>query len=174
MDWDLYRRCRHGNIDRLHATAADPRDLVPQGRGARARGPGRLDDLGGAVTWLAVAIGGAIGSMARYGVGLLVQERFSPARFPVATAAVNLAGCFVIGLLAGLNASDRMTLRVPAREFVFVGLLGGFTTFSAFGLETLTLLRGNAPGVAVANIALQVIGGLVLAWIGYSLGARQG
>jgi CrcB protein len=125
------------------------------------------------VTWLAVAIGGALGSMARYGVGLLVQERFMPARFPMATAIVNLSGCFAIGLLAGLIASDRLTLRVPAREFVFVGLLGGFTTFSAFGLETLTLLRGNAPGVAAANIALQVVGGLAAAWIGYQLGARS-
>jgi len=124
------------------------------------------------VTWLAVALGGALGSMARYGVGQFVQARLMPARFPVATAVVNLSGCFVIGLIAGLIVSDRLTLRVPAREFVLVGLLGGFTTFSAFGLETLTLLRGNAPGVAAANIALQVVGGLAAAWVGYQLGAR--
>ena len=65
-----------------------------------------------------------------------------------------------------------MALRAPARDFVFVGLLGGFTTFSSFGLNTLLLARGGANGPAVLNVALQVVGGLAATWLGYQLGAR--
>ena len=121
---------------------------------------------------MAVAIGGALGSVARYGVGQLLQARGPATRFPLGTLAVNLSGCFVIGLLAGLLASDRLSLRVPGREFVFVGLLGGFTTFSSFGLETLFLARGGSVGTAALNVAVQVGGGLVATWLGYQLGAR--
>ena len=93
-------------------------------------------------------------------------------RFPIATMVVNLAGCLVIGLLAGLLASERITLRPHGREFVFVGLLGGFTTFSTFGLDTLLLSRAHAPGQAALNVALQVVGGLIAVSIGYWLGTR--
>jgi CrcB protein len=75
--------------------------------------------------------------------------------------------------LAGLAASDRFVVRAPMREFVFVGLLGGFTTFSSFGLDTLMLTRGGSLGPAVLNIALQVVGGLIAVWLGYQFGARS-
>jgi protein CrcB len=84
------------------------------------------------VTWIAVATGGALGSVARHGVNILIG-RIAHRPLPYATAAVNLAGCAVIGVLAGLIASNRLALSPAARTFVFVGVLGGFTTFSTFG-----------------------------------------
>jgi CrcB protein len=125
------------------------------------------------VTWIAVAVGGALGSLARHGVNSLLQARSLAVQFPVGTLAVNLFGCLVIGLVAGLLASDRLVLRTPSREFVFGGLLGGFTTFSSFGLETLLLARGDSAGQATLNVAAQVLGGLVAAWCGYQLGGRS-
>jgi CrcB protein len=125
------------------------------------------------MTWLAVAVGGALGSMARHGVNHVVHTRWLTTRFPIGTVVVNVTGCFVIGLLAGLVASDRIALRLHWREFVFVGLLGGFTTFSTFGLDTLLLARTHSSTDAALNIGLQVIGGLVAVWIGYQLGLAK-
>jgi CrcB protein len=123
--------------------------------------------------WMAVALGGALGSLARHGVNQIVHGRWLTTRFPVGTNVVNLVGCFIIGLLAGLLASDRLALRDTTRQFVFVGLLGGFTTFSTFGLDTLTLARGGSSTQAVLNVALQVVGGLVVVWAGYAIGMRS-
>ena len=123
------------------------------------------------MTWLAVALGGALGSMARHGVNHLVAGRFvSP--YPIGITVVNVSGCFAIGLLAGLLATDRVGMRMEWREFVFVGVLGGYTTFSTFGLDTLILLRGGAMALAFANIAAQVLGGLAAVWIGFTLASR--
>ena len=119
------------------------------------------------MAWIAVATGGALGSLARHTVNHFVGLRW-PA-FPVATAIVNLSGCFVIGLLAGLIAERRLTLPFYWREFVFVGILGGFTTFSTFSLDTLVLARTH-PGHAALNVALHVIGCLAGVWAGYRLG----
>ena len=124
------------------------------------------------MTWLAIAVGGALGSVARHAVNHVVHERWLVTRVPVGTVAVNLAGCFVIGLLAGLIASERIALRLHWREFVFVGLLGGFTTFSTFGLDTFLLARTHSPMQAALNVGAQVLGGLALVWAGYLLGAR--
>jgi fluoride exporter len=93
------------------------------------------------LVWIAVGAGGALGSLARHAVNRLVQHEWPLLRFPLATAVVNIAGCAVIGLLAGLIASGRLPMRQPWREFVFVGVLGGFTTFSTFGFETISLVR---------------------------------
>jgi fluoride exporter len=122
------------------------------------------------MTWIAVAVGGALGSVARHGVNVLVQSRWPFQRFPVATLVVNVLGCFAIGLLAGLIATEKIHLRLPWREFVFVGLLGGFTTFSSFGLDTLTLARGGAPALALLNVTLQVSIGLSAAYAGFAAG----
>jgi CrcB protein len=123
------------------------------------------------VIWLAVAVGGALGSMARHAVNHLVHAHWSVTRFPVATAVINVAGCLAIGLLAGLIASGRIALRFYWREFVFVGLLGGFTTFSTFGLDTFLLGRTHSTGAAAANVAIQVVGGMLALWAGYRLGS---
>jgi CrcB protein len=122
------------------------------------------------VVWLAVAIGGALGSLSRHGVNHVIHGQWLVMRFPLATAVVNVAGCFIIGVLSGLIASDRVALRHHWREFVFVGLLGGFTTFSTFGLDTFLLARTDAGGAAVLNVAAQVGGGLLALWVGYRLG----
>ena len=116
--------------------------------------------------WLAVGAGGALGSMARHGVNIVfahVLERVTP----YATASVNLLGSAVIGLLAALIATGRLHLSAEMRTFVFVGILGGFTTFSSFMLDTLTLSQGGREGAAVANLALQLAGGIACVWAGY-------
>lgn len=123
--------------------------------------------------WVAVAVGGALGSMARHGVNHMMQTRFMTVRFPLGTLVVNLVGCLVIGLLAGLIASNRLTFGLYWREFIFVGILGGFTTFSSFGLDTLTLTQSHSNGYAFLNVAIQVIGGLFAVWAGYALGVAK-
>ena len=114
----------------------------------------------GGMTWIAIAVGGALGSVARHGVNHLVHVRWLTTRFPIGTVVVNVAGCLMIGLLAGLLASERIALREHWREFVFVGLLGGFTSFSTFGLDTFLLTRTHSAGQAAVNVAIQVISGL--------------
>jgi CrcB protein len=121
--------------------------------------------------WIAVAIGGALGSVARHAVNHLVHQRWLTTRFPVGTVIVNLAGCLAIGLLAGLLVSERIALRVNWREFVFVGVIGGFTTFSTFGLDTFVLAQTESPIQAAINVAAQVVGGLFAVAVGYQLGA---
>jgi len=125
------------------------------------------------MTWAAIAVGGALGSIARHAVNHAVHTHWHATRFPAGTVVVNLIGCFVIGLLAGLLASDRIALRFYWREFVFVGLLGGFTTFSTFGLDTFVLARSNSTAHAALNVGLQVIGGLLAVVAGYQLGLSK-
>lgn len=122
------------------------------------------------MVWLAIAAGGALGSVARHGVNVLVHGRWPLLRFPLATLIVNVLGCLVIGVLAGLVMSDRLTLRFYWREFLFVGILGGFTTFSTFGLDTLTLARAHSTSAAMWNVAAQVALGLLAVRLGMLLG----
>lgn len=120
------------------------------------------------LAWLAVAAGGAIGSLARWQLGQLVQASGPGLRFPVATLLVNLLGCLAIGTLAGLFERS-WAGNDPMRLLLFTGLLGGFTTFSAFGLETIELLRRGAPLMAASYIAASVLGGLVAVWLGLTV-----
>jgi CrcB protein len=124
------------------------------------------------VVWVAIAAGGALGSMARHGVNVLIHGRWPTMRFPLATAIVNIAGCLVIGLLAGLIMSGRITPRLYWREFVFVGILGGFTTFSTFGLDTVTLARTHSMTPAVWNVLAQIVLGLLAVQAGILLASR--
>ena len=126
------------------------------------------------MTWLAIAVGGALGSMARHAVNHVVHAHWLTTRFPAGTMIVNLLGCFVIGLLAGLLSAERIALRFYWREFVFVGLLGGFTTFSTFGLDTFMLSRTHSAAQAAINVVAQVAGGLLAVLIGYQLGLSRG
>ena len=118
---------------------------------------------------MAVAAGGALGSLARHGVNHLFGHLFERA-IPYATATVNLVGAAVIGLLAGLIASGRLHWSVPMRTFVFVGILGGFTTFSSYMLDTLTLSYSGQQSMAVLNVAAQTALGFAAVWAGYHLG----
>jgi CrcB protein len=90
-------------------------------------------------------------------------------RFPLGTVVVNLLGCLLIGLLSGLIASRRINMPFYWREFVFVGLLGGFTTFSTFGLDTFVLARTHLGEYAALNVVVQLVGGLAAVWLGYRL-----
>lgn len=114
---------------------------------------------------LLVALGGALGSVARFKLGGWVLHYAVDWRFPAGTFAVNVIGCLAAGVLAGLG--ERYSLFSPeARVFLFVGILGGFTTFSAFGVETMFLLRRGDVWVAGLNVVASVLCGLGALWIG--------
>ncbi|HQV93349.1 MAG TPA: fluoride efflux transporter CrcB [Anaerolineales bacterium] len=113
---------------------------------------------------LLVGIGGFIGSAARYLLSGYVQQS-SKSIFPYGTLAVNVIGCFVIGFLSQL-AENRGAFSSEARVFVLIGILGGFTTFSSFGNETLNLARDGEMLNAFANIGLNVLLGLLAVWLG--------
>ena len=119
--------------------------------------------------WLAVAAGGALGSMARHGMNILVGHLLERA-MPYATAAVNVIGSLVIGFLAARIATGRLHWSNELRTFVFVGILGGFTTFSSYMLDTFTLGHGGHHAMAFWNVALQTACGLAAVWAGYRLG----
>jgi CrcB protein len=119
------------------------------------------------MVWIAVALGGALGSMARHGINLTFAH-LTEQTTPYATATVNIVGSLVIGVLAGLTAGGKMHLSPPVRAFVFVGILGGFTTFSSFMLDTLTLGHGNDHGLAVSNVLGQIVLGLIAVFAGYA------
>lgn len=112
-----------------------------------------------------VGVGGALGSMARYGVGLAVHST----TFPYATLIVNVVGCLCIGL--ALPSVERAAaLSHEMRLFLVVGFLGGFTTFSAFGSESIALIRSGMP-VALINVAANVLLGLAAVVIGRAIAA---
>lgn len=117
---------------------------------------------------LLVALGGSIGSVIRYLLSLWIVQRCPDWRFPAGTFVINVAGCLVIGILSGLAVKPG-AFSADARLFLFTGLLGGFTTFSAFGLETFHLLRRGEPMVAGAYVILSVVAGLVALAAGFSL-----
>ena len=113
----------------------------------------------------AVAVGGGVGAFLRFVVGAWVVHHHPAAKFPWATLAVNWLGCLLIGLIYGW-VEDRTRLGVSMRYFLITGLLGGFTTFSAFGVETLYLFKRGESLMAWSYILASVTGGLVLAWLG--------
>jgi CrcB protein len=120
------------------------------------------------MTWIAVAIGGAFGSMARHWVNTEITQRVGRV-VPWSTFIVNIVGCVIIGALAGRIASGRLQLTPAMRTFLFVGVLGGFTTFSSFGLDTFTLGHGGNHTAAFWNAVGQVTLGVGGVWLGYYL-----
>lgn len=114
-----------------------------------------------------VALGGALGSVSRFKLGSLIGAHF-PAAFPVATLAVNLLGCFLIGILVAIG-EKRGALTPEARLLLQVGVLGGFTTFSAFGLETFALLRAEKLGLALLYVGLSALGGVLMVALGFGI-----
>jgi CrcB protein len=115
---------------------------------------------------LVVGLGGGAGSLARHGVSVIIH-RLGWQPVPYATAMVNLLGCVAIGALAGALSAGSIRLTQTGRAFVFVGLLGGFTTFSSLGLDTLTLVRGGSIGTALVNAGGQLVVGLAGALAAY-------
>lgn len=112
---------------------------------------------------LIIGTGSFIGGISRYLLGHLVQSRVGEG-FPVGTLVINLLGCFVIGCMFGL--SERSTISLELRLFVMTGLCGGFTTFSAFGLETVNLLRLGQTTYALSYVAASVLLGLLATFVG--------
>ncbi len=115
-----------------------------------------------------IGLAGLTGTLLRYWISESSARRFGTT-FATGTLLVNLIGCFVAGLLFYL-LSDRYPVTETMRAIIFVGLLGGFTTFSAFGLQTFALLREGQMGMALFNIGVSNAGGLLMVWAGYNLG----
>lgn len=109
-------------------------------------------------------VGGFIGSVLRYSVSGFVQDLSRSVNFPYGTFAVNLLGCLAIGFLSQL-AETRGVFTAETRTLVFVGVLGGFTTFSAFGNETINLWRDGENGLAALNIAAHLVLCLGAVWL---------
>ncbi|MEO0632111.1 MAG: fluoride efflux transporter CrcB [Planctomycetota bacterium] len=121
-----------------------------------------------------IALGGAAGAVCRYAVagpivGKLITNSEHP-RVPWGVLAVNLLGCLLIGILAALVITRPADERL--RFLLVTGFLGSFTTFSAFGLDTFELLKANAIGLAIANVAASVVGGTALAAAGWFITQR--
>jgi fluoride exporter len=114
--------------------------------------------------FILVALGGALGAVARWKAGGLALHHTPQWRFPVGTFAINVIGCLVAGILAGLVVK-RDLFAPDTRLFLFTGVLGGFTTFSAFGVETVYLLRRGEHGVALAYVVLSVACGVGGLWL---------
>ena len=126
---------------------------------------------------LLVGAGGALGAVTRYGVGL-AAARLLGKGFPWGTLAVNVAGCFLMGLvmdvLLGLEATPKMTPAIQSqltlwKQGVAIGFLGGLTTFSSFGADTLRDVQAGQPLLALGNVAANVILSLAAVWAGMAL-----
>jgi CrcB protein len=113
---------------------------------------------------LLVGLGGCVGSIARYKLSGLVFHHTAHWTFPLGTFLVNVLGCVAAGFLAGL-IERRDWFTPEARIFLFSGFLGGFTTFSAFGVDTVFLLRRGQTGVAMAYIVASVVCGIAALWL---------
>lgn len=116
---------------------------------------------------LLVALGGAVGAVARYKLSGLVLHHL-PGLFPWPTFTVNILGCLAMGVLAGLAVREEW-FPGPVRLLLFTGILGGFTTFSAFGLEAFYLLQRREVALALAYVGGSVVLGLAALWGGFSV-----
>jgi CrcB protein len=118
------------------------------------------------VNMLIVGVGGMIGSILRYWLGGFTQ-RSIPGTFPVGTLAVNVIGCLAIGAIWSLIEYRQWFGSPEIRIFVTIGILGGFTTFSAFGYETFALLRDGAYVAALLNVTANVVIGMIAVTVGW-------
>jgi len=114
---------------------------------------------------MVIGIGGAVGAILRYLISGYVQQLTRSVGFPYGTLAVNVLGCFIIGALFYL-ADTHGVFSSQTRSFIFIGVLGGLTTFSTFGNETMVLFRDAEHGLALANIAANVLLCLGSVWLG--------
>ena len=118
--------------------------------------------------WLAVAVGGAIGSMLRYGIGQLTTNVLGTT--PVlATFTVNVSGSFLLGIFYTL-CNDRLVTSIELRVLIGVGLIGGYTTFSTFSFETIRLIESGESIKAIANILTNLLFGISAAYLGILMG----
>lgn len=125
------------------------------------------------IAYLWVALGGAIGSVARFGIGGLVSDKFGQS-FPWGTLVVNVTGSFLIGLIGALAAPEgrlNPQSRMFASQFLMYGICGGYTTFSSFSWQTLQSLQDRQWLYAGGNILLSVVLCMIAVWLGWLLGS---
>lgn len=118
--------------------------------------------------WLMLLLGGGIGTVSRHLVSGAAHQMFG-AKFPYGTFAVNILGCFLIGLIVSL-AQEKFVLTDPMKLFLIVGFLGAFTTFSTFIFETSTLIKSGSTLLALANVLVSVLIGFFIFEAGVLLG----
>jgi len=116
-----------------------------------------------------VGIGGFVGAILRFQISLWAH-RWVAGPFPIGTLAVNVTGCFFLGVL--MTRIDHGAFSPEARVFLGAGLLGALTTFSTFGYETFDLVRDGSPGLAAASVLLNVVVGLAAVWLGVTVAAQ--
>jgi fluoride exporter len=116
---------------------------------------------------LLIGLAGLIGTLSRYWLSGVVARRYGET-CPMGTLVVNLVGCFLAGLLFYL-LQERFLVNQTLRTVIMIGFLGGFTTFSSFGLQTFTLLPDGEFGLAALNLVASNVVGLFLVWAGYTL-----
>ena len=116
-----------------------------------------------------VGSGGFIGSALRYFTATSIQRLFPHVSFPFGTVTVNIIGCLLIGYIAS-TLQARGIIDPAVQLFLIVGILGGFTTFSAFSYENLLLIQDARAGMALLNALISVTAGLAAAWLGFQLG----
>jgi len=114
-----------------------------------------------------IGLAGFVGTLGRYWMSGVIARRYGET-FPTGTLVVNLVGCFLAGLLFYL-LEERFLVNQTARTVVLIGFLGGFTTFSSFGLQTFTLLQDREFAFAILNLTASNVVGLLLVWAGYTL-----
>ena len=125
------------------------------------------------MSYLLVACGGAFGSVLRYWCGIVITARWGSS-FPWATMFVNVTGSFLIGVIAALTQVDgRWGNTSTLRDLLIVGVLGGYTTFSAFSLQTLLLLREGKASFALMNICVSVVLCMLAVWLGFALAVNS-
>ena len=116
---------------------------------------------------VSIGLAGFAGTLARYWLSGWIARRFGET-FPTGTLTVNLAGCFVAGFLS-YSLFERFLVSETVRTVLLIGVLGGFTTFSSFGLQTFNLLRDGEFGLALLNVAVSNVAGLTMVWLGFTI-----
>ena len=116
---------------------------------------------------LLVGIAGLAGTLLRYWLSGFVARRYGET-FPVGTMVINVLGCLLAGAIFNLT-EERFLMNPTLRTVILIGFLGGFTTFSSYGLQTFTLLRDGEFGLATLNVAVSNVLGLFMVWLGYGL-----
>jgi fluoride exporter len=122
--------------------------------------------------YLVIGLGGALGSMLRFGIGSFIDSNVQKggSAFSWGTIIVNITGCFIIGFIWTISASEgRILLSSYTRSFILIGILGGYTTFSSFGLQTFLLAQAGQRWEAAANVLLSVVLCLIGVWLGAML-----
>src|SRR5438034_3115956 len=142
----------------------------PASHGRRSTLPQIIWEKAG--SYISVALGSVVGGVARYLISVLFVSQLGDG-FPWSTLFVNVIGSFIIGFYAALSGPDGRLFATPRqRQFVMVGFCGGFTTFSAFSLETLRLAHSGNVRAAFLNLVISIIGWLVAVWMGHALATR--